>query len=155
MAAGASAVLAGQMDRPRRVGLLLVFVFCTRHGQGHNDRRLWLVNKARTGIPFTSGGGVKLAFPRGYQAQAMADVIHGFVRQRVAMAGTRVGLLGNPGEYLTHDLQNPFFLGECIVIHKTSRLVNDDGLYCDTTAVLQQVGGSFLYIKRGPVSPGN
>ena len=154
MAACALAALAAGLDRPRQAGLLLVFVFCARHGQRHNDRRLWFVNKARTGIHFTSGSGMKLAFPRGYQAQAMADVIHGFVRQRVAMAGTRVGLLGNPGEHLPHDLQNPFFLGECTVIHKGGRLVNDDGAYCDTTAAVRQVRGLFLYVEGGPVSPG-
>ena len=126
--------------------LLFVFIFFAGYVQGHHDRGLRLVNKSWTGRIATPGGGVEFAFPRGDQAQTMADVVHGFIRQRVAVAGACVGVLGNTGEYSPHDTQDAFFSGEFVVIHWDYRLAIDVGVYC--------IRVLFLYIQGGPIAVG-
>lgn len=124
----------------RLEGLLVILIFYPRDGQGHDNRRLRFINKMRAGIHFAPGSGVKLGFPRGDQTQAMPYVIHGIIRQGVAMPGTCIGILGDAGQYLPHGPQDSFFLGECAVVHEDHRLVSDRVVYCDTTDVLRQAG---------------
>jgi len=114
--------------------LFVVAVLGTGNVEGYDDRFDRFIDKTRAHVGGTAGGLVQFGFAGCDEYQAVLDALDCFIRQRVPVAGTGIGILGDFREYAFHDTQYAFFLGELGVWHAgvPAGCCETRGRYCDT-----------------------
>ena len=108
---------AGATTLWRGGSLWFVLVLIRGDLQGDDHRGLGFIDKTWAVVHGASGGFIQFRFACRDQAEAVADVVDGVVREWVPVAGSGVGILGNIGQYPFHDAQDAFFFGRFFISH--------------------------------------